>query len=192
VARRAFDFYPTPAWATRVLMDAVNVHGVVYEPCVGRGDISDVLRAYSGRVRSVWTNDIDTARAADEHHDARAGTAWSDWSDWVVSNPPFSDAMAITRLAVENARVGVAMLLRLSFLEPTEDRGPWLAEHSPTHLIVCPRISFTGDGKTDSVTTAWLVWDKHACGQRLIVVPKARRAALLGADLWPAGDGDAA
>jgi len=55
----------------------------------------------------------------------------------------------------------VAMLLRLSFLEPTakvNPRGPWLAECPPSRLIVLPRCSYTGDGRTDSVTTAWMIW----------------------------------
>jgi hypothetical protein len=189
MSRRAFDFYPTPAWATRVLLEHVNVFGWVSEPCVGAGDISDVLRACHGRIRKVWTNDIDTTRAADEHADARTAQSLYGWSDWVVSNPPFSDAMEITRLAVEHARVGVAMLLRLSFLEPTEDRGQWLEDHPPTHLIVCPRISFTGDGKTDSVTTAWFVWEHGKTGQRIEIVPKARLAI---ADLLTADTDDAA
>jgi hypothetical protein len=191
MTRRAFDFYPTPAWATHVLMKHANVHGFTYEPCVGAGDIKDVLRQYPG-VRCVLTNDIDPERHASTRLDARRSEAWHGEADWVVSNPPFSDAMAIVRLAYTHARWGVAMLLRLSFLEPTEDRGPWLAEHPPTHLIVMPRISFTGDGKTDSVTTAWLVWDRMAHGQQVIVVPKGShtRCAPSQADFFD--DTDAA
>jgi hypothetical protein len=186
VSRRAFDFYPTPAWATRVLLQYAGVGGSVYEPCAGAGDIATVLEDYR-HIGHVTTNDIDRSRRVDFHEDAREAAAWTYRPDWVVSNPPFSDAMAITMFAVGKAKRGVAMLLRLSFLEPTAERGPWLAEHPPTHLIVMPRISFTGDGKTDSVTTAWLVWDKHACGQQVIVVPKA---SLVQAGLL--GDGDAA
>lgn len=62
------------------------------------------------------------------------------------------------------AIVGVAMLLRLSYLEPTKDRGHWLNDHPPTQMIVLPRISFTGDGKTDSVTCAWMIWHKQGKG----------------------------
>jgi hypothetical protein len=61
------------------------------------------------------------------------------------------------------------MLLRLSYLEPTEDRGAWLNSHPPTDLIVLPRISFTGNGKTDSVTCAWIVWRKQCNTQRIAI-----------------------
>jgi hypothetical protein len=38
-------------------------------------------------------------------------------------------------------------------------------------MLILPRISFTGDGKTDSVTVAWVIWDKS--GESWIkVVPK--------------------
>lgn len=88
----------------------------------------------------------------------------------------------IVRLAVEHAGVGVAMMLRLSFKEPTATgtrarrltsgilvpaspaRGPWLEAHPLTRELVMPRYSFTGNGKSDSVTTAWMIWSRVARG----------------------------
>ena len=52
----------------------------------------------------------------------------------------------------------MAFLLRLSFLEPTLTRREFLRANPPKRVIVLPRISFTGDGRTDSVTCAWLIW----------------------------------
>jgi hypothetical protein len=89
--------------------------------------------------------------------------------DWIVTNPPFNVAAQIVPNAFNHAVKGIAMLLRLSYLEPVEDRGAWLNSHPPSDLIVLPRISFTGDGKTDSVTCAWMVWRKNATQQRIIV-----------------------
>ena len=57
------------------------------------------------------------------------------------------------------------------------DRGAWLNEHPPTTLIVLPRISFTGNGKTDSVTCAWMVWEKNAITQRIIVAKNGKFTA---------------
>ena len=89
-----------------------------------------------------------------------------------MSNPPFGAAPRIVPLAVEHAVAGVAMLLRLSYLEPCENRSQWLSEHPPTRLIVLPRISFTGDGRTDSVTCGWFVWERHALQQSIEIVTK--------------------
>jgi len=53
------------------------------------------------------------------------------------------------------------MILRLSWAEPTVQRGAWL-ERNPYSLITLPRHKFRKDKKgTDSVTSAWFLWDKH-------------------------------
>jgi len=60
--------------------------------------------------------------------------------------------------------------LRLSYLEPCQNRAQWLADHPLTKLIVLPRISFNGSGKTDSCTTAWMIWDKRDDAKTEIIV----------------------
>ena len=178
--RRENDFYPTPEWATRELLKRLPViSGVVMEPCVGVGDMARVLVDAPG-VANVLTNDVDTSRPAMSHADATDGFWWRrQVCDWVVTNPPFCDADRIIPLAVKHAGRGVAALLRLTFLEPCEGRGAWLAEHPPTDLIVLPRISFTGDGNTDSVTCAWMVWDVSAASTIQIVNPVDERQGSL-------------
>lgn len=110
---------------------------------------------------------------ADYTADVSKPEVWSTFprgAHWVVSNPPFNQAPLIVPLAWAYAEIGIAMLLRLSFLEPVKNRGLWLNQCPPTELIVLPRISFTGDGKTDSVTCAWMIWRKGQ--QETITVAK--------------------
>jgi hypothetical protein len=154
--RRANDFYPTPSWAERELDRRVPISGAVAEPCVGDGD----LVRHRGDV--AWTNDIDPAKLAGYQLNACMPASWKAFPscDWVITNPPFAYAMPILALALKHARVGVAFLLRLSFLEPTVGRRDWLTEHPPDRLLILPRISFTGDGNTDSVTCGWMVWSR--------------------------------
>lgn len=186
--RRKNDFYPTPEWATRELLKQVPVRGVVVEPCVGDGAIS---KALEGDRRVVYTGDIDpqwtpmicgdaldrdfwdrmTQRIAGDFSDIDPGV------DWIVTNPPFSVAPQIVPITFNRATRGIAMLLRLSYLEPTEDRGAWLNEHPPSAIIVLPRISFTGNGKTGSVTCAWMVWRKSTTLQRIVVAENPKFAA---------------
>jgi hypothetical protein len=92
-------------------------------------------------------------------------------SDFVVSNPPFACCQPIIEQAYAHVRCGVIMLLRLSYLEPCNNRAAFLAAHPPA-LIVLPRISFTGDGKTDSVACAWMIWDKTGAFTGNRIVPK--------------------
>jgi hypothetical protein len=154
--RRKLDFYPTPSWASDVLWQAVRPFQWA-EPCVGRGD----LITDRNRNELEWTNDVDPDRDAVYHLNACHPSAWDVFPrvPWIVTNPPFRMADRILTLARQHATVGVALLLRLSFLEPTDDRVHTLTKAPPDRLIVLPRISFTGDGKTDSVTCAWMVWD---------------------------------
>jgi hypothetical protein len=175
--RRVNDFYPTPEWATKELMRVVPAQGRILECCAGEGDIAKVLNQQHGV--DVFSNDIDSHAPCLDHFDATIKTnweRWAGWADWVVTNPPFNQAAQIVPLAYEHARVGIAMLLRLSYLEPVEDRGAWLNEHPPTKLIVLPRISFTGNGKTDSVTCASMIWKKNGMGQQIIVAENPRFA----------------
>ena len=170
--RRKLDQYFTPeAAVTELLARApiISPHHIVLEPCSGMGSIAVPLICHGC---SVLTNDVDPAMPADEHADMTLEENWARHEvDWFVSNPPFSKAHIIVPYAVRYARIGAAMLLRLSFLEPTEDRQPrgeFLERRPPDMQIVLPRISFTGDGKTDSVTCAWFVWLKEM-GQPFLV-----------------------
>lgn len=170
--RRPNDFYPTGGWLTEKLLQYVpEISGRVFEPCAGEHDMVRVLAAHPG-VQSVATNDVDPGRTADFHLDARDPALYQEEYDWIVTNPPFSVGFEILQQAHARAKVGVAFLLRLSFIEPTLDRGPWFVENPPTKVIVMPRYSFTRDGNTDSVTCAWFVWRKGDPTQKILVVPR--------------------
>lgn len=183
--RRKLDAYMTPAWAVRELLKHVIVRGTVFEPCAGDGSITNVIAEIPGRPRRIITNDIDRQRLTDRHGDAREQAVWKDvtshWPiDWVITNPTWSkdDPLRILQHATWHAKVGVALLLRLSFLEPTDTRyprGPFLHRHPPSRLIVLPRHSFTGDGKSDSVTAAWMVWEAGLPGMQIVCAYGADR-----------------
>jgi hypothetical protein len=154
--RRELDSYYTPTSAVQELRKRVRISGQMYEPCVGKGAIAEQF----ADCRPI-TNDIDPNVKANTYIDARnyRVTANKDaLGPWVVTNPPFNQAFEILQNFV-NQDCRIALLLRLSFLEPTFDRGDWLEAHPPSGIIVLPRISFTGDGKTDQVTVAWILWN---------------------------------
>lgn len=177
--RRDNDAYYTPTEALLPLVLHVPElrRARVLEPCSGGHALSDGLRAHGCDVR---TNDLDPKCHADSNADAAWSRSWEASGplgprrQWVVTNPPFLKALPILLEALQWATEGVAFLLRLSFLEPTDDRGVVLGVQPPSDLIVIPRISFTGDGHTDQVTCAWMVWQKdRPSGRRsIVVVPK--------------------
>jgi len=180
--RRAFDYYPTPAWMTRALLRRMPAltFSQVLEPCAGDGAIVGVLRE-AGAI--VDTNDLDPSRETDWHLDATRDESWASFRSptWTITNVPFNLADQIVPLAVKHSRRGVATILRLSWLEPTADRADFLKEHPPDRLLVLPRHDFKGRGSTDSVTSAWFIWDhaRHLAPQGIEIVTKAERDELI-------------
>ena len=175
--RAPLDFYETPAWMTRCLLHHHPIVGSVLECCSGRDAITRVLQEAGC---AVTTNDINPDHPAQTHLDAAKRTPF--WLsvgpvDWVVTNPPFLQALPIIQNTLEHASFGVIMLLRKSFLEPTGvlgrpkpgDRGPWLEAHPPTGIIGLPRHSFRGTG-SDSQSCDWMVWDKRPEATPFIVI----------------------
>lgn len=178
--RRLWDFYPTPDWAMEALLEEsrfrlpIGSSVTILEPCSGDHALTKVLRKHRPE-SMIYTNDLDTAKPAEFHFDVAQPESWVKLPivDWVVTNPPFDLAMKILKNALLHAKLGVAFLLRLSFLEPVAERAEFLHLQPPNGLQILPRISFTGDGKTDSVTAAWLVWDKFNKEQwHSVVLPK--------------------
>ena len=164
MTRRPHDFYPTPSTEIERLLPHLPLapSDIIREPCCGDGAIAQPLRSHG---YTVLASDIDQGQEyADEYWDATSPLFWSaaERCDWVISNPPFNQAPEIIPLAYENARQGIVMLLRLSYQEPCQNRAQWLAGHAQGLTIAYPpsRLSFTGDGKTDSVATAWFVWER--------------------------------
>lgn len=200
----------------------------ILEPCAGQGGVADVLDLTLG-TDGVWFRvmraDIDPAAdprnevrdflSSDDTHEldhtlrrADGFTIWPQgWRsfDWVITNPPYAlksgaKASDFVRQAFTLAP-RVAMLLRLSWLEPCPDRLKILQLRPPQMVIILPRVSFAGPhGKkgTDSVTSAWFVWDDTSplCGDaqahclrrrmtQIVMVPKSDVARLNGqADLF--------
>lgn len=177
--RSDFDFYPTPQWMTRALLHwhPRIVGRDVFECASGDDAIADVLRA-SGC--DVFTNDIDTRHPAAIHMDATRPELWEriPRRDWVVTNLPFNVAFGVLQHAVPWAYCGVAVLLRKTFLEPTEERGPWLAANPPARQIGMPRHRFRGES-TDSVSCDWFIWEKTSWPSQLcpsiVIDPDAKR-----------------
>lgn len=158
--RDPLDRYYTPSWATAILLDRVpEIRGAtLLDPCCGDGTMADIVVS---RFDSVFLNDVDPdAPAAWNHRDARHRGLWEGTPfDWCVTNPPFAHAGQMEQHALDHARIGVALFLRLSFLEVCQGREFLVAE-PPQRVISLPRIRFRGQG-TDKVSCAWLVWSRE-------------------------------
>lgn len=161
--RRTNDFYETPPHYLDALGSELNIPpgARVIDPCVGEGAIATWVKRTYG-VPKVYTNDIDRARKADYHMDARNVELFEEVEcEWWITNPPFNIIDDILRVAIEQVE-NVITLARLSVLEPTRERRSIFKYYQPDMLIVLPRYCFRlndkGKRATDSVTCAWVGW----------------------------------
>jgi hypothetical protein len=190
---REYEFYETPRGLTEALLDSglviLTSYDRVLDPCCGEWAILDAVKDYynaDGKTIHPWGNDINQEMArADLNEDVTTDLGWRKMigltgrPNWVICNPPFSKAHHVIPHALDYALDGVAMLLPLRFIEPAKGREKVLRESPWTAQLTFgqPRPSFTDDGRTDSVTTFWAVWDKHE-------YPMSLFYATLGLNKW--------
>lgn len=92
------DFYPTPAWCTRRILEALPSvtakRAVWLEPCVGDGAIAEVARAMT--VDCYFeAGDIRTDGVWPMGRPGIPFDAWTGHHDIVITNPPFSLAVPL-------------------------------------------------------------------------------------------------
>lgn len=182
MTRDHLDRYYTPAWVTESLLKRIPMRfdARILEPCAGQGGIADVLR---GHHLHTITGDIDPDAPVDHHWDfTQARIHPQRFRDdvgfvhWIITNPPYAQAESIIRGSLELCG-SVAMLLRLTWLEPVASRLDLLQELR--RIIITPRVSYSGDGSTDSTGSAWLIWNYHTApgpyGPTVEWIPKSER-----------------
>lgn len=169
------DNYPTPEWAiARFLEEWPGIATIGprwLEPAVGDGVIPEVVGKH--RKGIDWTTcDIrDTSPAlrrlglSPDHHVGDffqlpafrpdSGNRW----DCAILNPPFRLTMEFIARCLELVPV-VVVMQRVTYLG-TDDRNEWFRGNLPDLYVIPNRVSYTGDGKTDSVENAWHVWGPH-------------------------------
>ncbi|KRR26041.1 hypothetical protein CQ13_23225 [Bradyrhizobium retamae] len=169
----SLDYFPTPPWATRALIDLVLFEAlsievkdaIAWEPACGEGHIAEVLTEY---FREVVASDIHDYGYGEHVVDFLAceQLARKEDADWIVTNPPFAEkSEAFLLHALKLAQIGVAMFVRLQWLE-TEGRYERVFSQFPPTLIAffAERVNLCKGRWDPDGTTAtayiWLVWVK--------------------------------
>ncbi len=190
----SLDFFPTPPWATRAFVTGARAAGffrpaasVVWEPAAGEGHMAEVLREFFPTVRAGDIFDYGRGYEVADFLGPDAGLGWGR-PDWIITNPPFSAALAFAERGLELARSGVALLVRLQWLEGAE-RYRLFERHQPTAVVLySERVPMTRgrwDPKAKTATAyAWVVWDLAApAGQTTFhLIPPGSRARFTKAD----------
>jgi hypothetical protein len=166
--RREHDYYPTPAWCVRRIVEALGLpRGTWLEPSAGDGAIVREVRAHAARVvameiRAECRDDLVRSGADVLHLGDALVQPW-ERADVVIGNPPYALADDFVRRALECAP-HVVFLLRLNWLA-ARGRVGWLRDHTPDVWIMPERPSFDGSGGTDATSYAWLHWHPNAIGR---------------------------
>lgn len=174
VARRheppnSLDFFPTPPWATRALVNDVLMrrhmlqrHHNIWEPACGEGHMAATLQEFSDHpVIATDVFDYGYGVVDDFIHGSRPIS-----TDWIITNPPFKAALDFAweamRAPLRRARRGVALLVRLQWLE-TKDRYLLFSAIPPTLIAISTeripmhRGRWLPDGST-ATAYAWVIW----------------------------------
>jgi hypothetical protein len=191
----SLDFFPTPPWATRALMDVVmpelmvHTFGTAWEPACGEGHIADVLTEYFD---GVLATDVHGYGYSPQIFNFIDGDLTDiPQCDWIITNPPFNDkAEQFVLRAISHAKVGVAMFLRLQWLEG-QGRYERIFKPNPPTLIAqfAERVPLhKGRYEPDGVTLTaylWMIWMPHAAarrGTRMFWIAPGQKAALTHPD----------
>ena len=200
------NYFPTPPWATRALMEYVipffdggrvtaeaepAAPLTCWEPAAGEGHMAAVLGEYFD---DVYRSDVH------DHGGLHAvGSFVGDGlaldvvpspcpsPDWIITNPPFEHALEFALRALDVAHTGVALLVRTAWLESEtrylrlfRDRPPSIiaqfAERVPMHLGV-----WRPDGGT-ATAYAWVVWEGSPLDTRFEWIPYGCKKLLTHPD----------
>ena len=187
----SLDYFPTPPWATRALIERVLLHlginpggSTAWEPACGEGHIAAVLAEYFREVHSTDIHDYGWGFPPLDFLAALPEWEHRNGYDWIITNPPFGDKTeAFVLRALDHAQVGVAMLVRLQWLE-TIGRYERLFRDRPPTLIAffCERVNLCKGRWDPDGTTAtayiWLVWIKGRAPRAPFWIPPGCRENL--------------
>ena len=174
----AGDFYPTPLWATEMLLAEEEFPGLTWEPACGDGQMSKVLEINGLTVSSSDLFDRGYGNTGVDF--LKDNEIIGGDCDNIITNPPYHLAEEFLHRALEIATKKVAFLLRLAFLE-TQDRYDTIYSKCPPSRvwIFSKRVTFYPKGvkQRGSGTTAyaWMIWDKAHEGKcELLWLPPKR------------------
>ncbi len=189
VERRPDDFYATPSWCVRRLLEKYHPTGMNWlEPGAGDGAIIRAANEYlldEGSPLPQWTSielreeerpklatlsQVFIGPFLDEPNilgDLQFNVA--------LGNPPFSLAQEFIERSLRHADQ-VCLLLRLNFLA-SEKRSSFMRAFPPDIYVLPNRPSFA-HGRTDQTEYAWFAWDRSLQRDRghLVVLNSTSRA----------------
>lgn len=177
-AERRLDFYPTPPELTWALLNNWRPESrTVWEPCCGDGALAEVLVQAGLRVIST---DIT-------HRGYKGQILTTDFlaeprrrADCIITNPPFNQALAFLKKAVELEVPEFAFLSKIEFWTVGRN-ARFFAEHPPALVMpIVGRVDFQRRGNP-VMNFQWTVWRRDGRGATEMRVINQASGPVLGA-----------
>lgn len=155
------DFYPSPPEATAALLSVEKFAGAIWEPACGDGAISKVLEAHG---YDVVSTDLVERGYGEGRIDFLMET--KPLAPNIVTNPPYKNALAFARHALDLESDKVAFLMRLVWLEGAarkkffESSGLARVWVFSKRLPRMHRAGYDGPKTTSTIAFAWFVWSR--------------------------------
>jgi len=178
--RAGLDYFPTPPWAARAGGELIKRFDPAarscWEPACGGGHMAHGLADYFEQVALSDVHDYGVPPDGQGFP-----FVWDFLStkplpltgvDWIVTNPPFNLAQEFVERGLQIAGRGVAMLVRLAFLEGQKRHGLLHGER-PVSVVApfserVPMVKGRWDPDASSATAyAWFLWLTPAAGADL-------------------------
>jgi hypothetical protein len=160
--------FPTPQWSTRALIEKILLpndiptHEMsVWEPAANRGFMVRPLEEYFGHVFATDKFNYDDRWPVLDFLSVSPHEVPP--VDFVITNPPFNLAQEFIEKALSVAHIGVAMLVRTSFLEGKKRYENLFSQVPPTAICqFAERVPMVKGRMDKAATTAtsycWIVW----------------------------------
>ncbi len=181
--REKDDFYPTPAYAVKALLEKEMFNDVIWECACGDGAISEVLKAYNdlnlsnGNSFKVISSDVvdrgygehlgEDFNFLNIHNPEKINSSLSGDFD-IITNPPFKHSTEFVLHAKKLAKNKIAMFLKLSFLEGIERKKLLFSDKEfplARVYVFSARVPIWKGGvkgkNSGMIAFAWFVWDKN-------------------------------
>lgn len=161
--RESMDNYPTPDIAVTSLIAREDFSGIVWEPACG-----------SGNIAKHFPTCIATDIRQDNIYGERGINFLTEFRqvDHVITNPPYSLAQQFVEHAIECAKIKVAMLCKLAFLEGKARYTLFQENPIKTVYVFSKRLPLTKEGdrrkQSSMIPFAWFVWEKGFKGKTSI------------------------
>lgn len=212
-AHDSLDHFPTPPWATRALCEYLGrsepLHLLTaWEPACAEGHMARPLGEYFDKVIATDVQDYGYP-AMRGCHDFLLPGGLGEPVDWIITNPPFKLGAEFILHALDLAREGVAMFVRMAFMEgqgryerlfgpfPETDilpfvervvlwKGCLLDPDVPVTRWNDKRGEYVSEKPTSATSYGWLIWNKAAGHNgRLHRVPPCRKRLTRPGDYPP-------